>query len=197
MGKHEDGYERVDKDFYPTPPWATEALLSHINVAGLRIWECAAGDGRMAKVLEAAGAAVYSTDIAARGYELDAQFDYTGPHPVGLPTFDGVITNPPFGPRATLADAFIRVALRNLGRGFAAFLLPTDFDSAKTRAPLFDCEEFAGKIILRKRCKWFDTPGSASPKENHAWYLWGAVPWKPTTRFIDPVIRYAPLAEAA
>jgi hypothetical protein len=197
MGKHETSYERVDRDWYPTPTHGTKALLAHIDIAGLHIHEPAAGGGHMSEPLKAAGANVFSSDIVDRGYPLEALFDYTAPHPAGLPLFDGTITNPPFGPRATLADAFIRTALCNLSNGFCAFLLPTDFDSAKTRAPLFDSEQFAGKIVLRKRCKWFDTPGSASPKENHAWYLWGNVPWRPTPRFVDPALRYAPMPGAA
>jgi hypothetical protein len=194
MGKHEDGFDRVDLDFYPTPPWVTEALLEHIDIGGLSIWECAAGDGRMSEVLKTAGARVFSSDITDRGYAgLDALIDYIGPHPGGLPEFDGTITNPPFGTRGTLAVAFVETALLNLSDGFYAFLLPCDYDSAKTRAYLFgDCPQFAGKIVLRKRCKWFDEPGSASPKENHAWFLWGAVPFRRAT-YPLPSIRYAPL----
>jgi hypothetical protein len=194
MGKHEEGFDRVDLDFYPTPPWATEALLEHINIGGLSIWECAAGDGRMSEVLKAAEGRVFSSDITDRGYGgLDALIDYIAPHPTGLPAFDGTITNPPFGLRGTLAVAFVETALLDLSDGFCAFLLPCDYDSAKTRTYLFgDCPQFAGKIVLRKRCKWFDEPGSASPKENHAWFLWGAVPFKKAT-YPLPAIRYAPL----
>jgi hypothetical protein len=194
MGKHENGYERVDRDFYPTPLWATQALLEHIDITGLRVWECAAGGGHMSEVLKAAGAHVYSSDIVNRGYAgLDAVIDYTAPHPGGL-TFGGVLTNPPFGERGKLAVAFIRVGLQHLGNGFLALLLPNDFDSAKSRVPLFhDCPQFAGKIVLTKRCKWFDTPGSASPKENHAWFLWGNVPFRSTHPTPAPVIRYAPV----
>jgi hypothetical protein len=194
MGKHETGYERIDRDFYPTPRWATEALLEHIDINGLHVWECAAGGGHMSEVLKAAGARVYSSDITERGYAgLDALIDYTAPHPPGL-TFSGTITNPPFGEGGKLAVAFLHTALRDLGNGFCAFLLPADFDSAKTRASFFgDCPQFAGKIILRKRCKWFDTPGSASPKENHAWYLGGNIELR-RSHHGNPVIRYAPQA---
>jgi hypothetical protein len=56
VGKHETGFARIERDFYPTPSWVVEALVEHIDLAGLRIWECAAGDGRMAEALKAAGA---------------------------------------------------------------------------------------------------------------------------------------------
>ena len=68
MGKHETGYERQDRDFYPTPDWPIEALAEHVELRGKRILECACGDGRMARVLEAAGAHVTAFDIADYGY---------------------------------------------------------------------------------------------------------------------------------
>jgi predicted RNA methylase len=106
MGKHETGYPRSKRDFYPTRhPWVTEALLSHINVAGLSVLEQAAGEGHMAEVLKAAGAAsVFCNDIEDRGYPLDQISDYTmAKFPV---RFDASITNPPFGFRAKLAETF-------------------------------------------------------------------------------------------
>jgi hypothetical protein len=194
MGKHETNYAKIERDFYPTPSWATRALLAHIDIHGLDIWEPACGDGRMSKVLWAAGARVYSSDIVDRGYTgLDALRDYTMSLPVPVA---GTITNPPFGPRGKLAEAFIRTGLRHLDRSFLALLLPCDFDSAKTRAPLFcDCPQFAGKVILTKRCKWFEDPSKPkkSPKENSAWFLWGSVPFRSAHPTPAPVIRYAPV----
>jgi hypothetical protein len=69
MGKHETGFARVARDHYPTREvWVTEALLDHVDVAGLKIWEMAAGAGDMAEVLKAAGAWVFCSDIADYGY---------------------------------------------------------------------------------------------------------------------------------
>jgi hypothetical protein len=53
MGKHETSYERMPRDFYPTPAWVTEALAEHVELAGKRILEPACGDGRMAEALSA------------------------------------------------------------------------------------------------------------------------------------------------
>ena len=47
MGKHENGYVRVDKDFYPTPAWVVEALAEHVDLRGRTVWEPACGDGRL------------------------------------------------------------------------------------------------------------------------------------------------------
>jgi hypothetical protein len=157
MGKYETGYPRLDRDFYPTPAWVIEALAEQVELPGKRILECACGDGRMARALEAAGACVTAFDIADYGYGgvrdfLSDEF----PEP-----FDGTITNPPYGPRGKTAEAFIETGIRRLGNGFLAFLLPADFDSAVTRRRFFDeCAAFTAKIILTRRVKWFQTQKS-------------------------------------
>jgi predicted RNA methylase len=102
MGKHETSYLRVDRDFYPTPAWTTAALLEVIDVAGKNIWECACGDGRMAEPLKAAGARVFCTDIVDRGYAaFDGVLDFLSNKEPAL-SFDGIITNPPWGPQGKL-----------------------------------------------------------------------------------------------
>jgi predicted RNA methylase len=194
VGKHESGYERVEKDLYPTPPWVTEALGEHIDLTDLEIWEPAAGNGQMAEALKAAGATVHATDICPYDYPLDKVLDFTsGMH--RAKRFDGIITNPPYGQRNKLAEEFVEVGLRHIARdgGFLALLLPTDFDSAKTRSHLFrDCPYFAGKVVLTRRIKWFEPPPGErkkSPKENHTWYAWG----RSVLRGRHPAVLYAPV----
>jgi hypothetical protein len=194
VGKHETGYARIPRDFYPTPAWVTNALADLVNVRGKHIWECACGDGRMSEPLKAAGAQVFSSDIVDRGYvALNLLCDFLTNEGPLRPSFDGIITNPPFGLRGKLAEAFMETGLRRMGEGFLALLLPADFDSARTRARLFgDCPQFAGKIVLTRRVKWFEHPTKPNrqPKENSAWFLWGNVELHHTHRI--PVIGYAP-----
>jgi hypothetical protein len=191
VGKHEVGFARVEKDLYRTPAWVIEALLEHIDIAGLRIWECAAGDGRMAEALKTAGASVYTSDIETRGYKLDAVFDFVAGQTPAPAHFDGIITNPPFGPRGTLARQFVEAGLRLMPTcPFLALLLAVDYDSGKTRKHLFrDCRHFAGKIVLTDRIVWFENPDpdKEAPKENHAWYLWS---WN-AIRARPPITLYA------
>ena len=178
MGKHETGYARVPKDLYPTPEWPTKALLEFINIKNKCIWEPACDTGNMSEVLRAAGATVFSSDIVDRGYR-DAVFDFTmaaqfALFPDSLPggiyaSYDGIITDPPYGGRGKLAKAFVENGLARIGNtGFLALLLPADFDSAKTRHHLFGrYPQFVGNVVLVKRIKWFDEPGkNKSPKEN-------------------------------
>src|SRR6266550_9122448 len=47
-------------DFFPTPRWATFALIENEKFNG-EIWECACGDGTMSRVLEETGQPVRST----------------------------------------------------------------------------------------------------------------------------------------
>jgi hypothetical protein len=165
MGKHESGFERIDKDLYPTPPWTVEALAEHLGLAGKSVWECATGTGKMAEALKAAGAAVYCTDVVDRGYPLDALFDFTrGGNPPALPPIDLIVTNPPYGQGNRLAVKFIEAGLRRIAdRGTLALLLSVDFDSAKTRSHLFcSCPYFIGKVVLTKRVVWFEQPTIAA-----------------------------------
>lgn len=58
-------------DFYPTPPWASRALLSYEEFTG-DIWECACGDGAMSNVLEETGQTIISSDKYDRGLAIRA-----------------------------------------------------------------------------------------------------------------------------
>jgi hypothetical protein len=113
MGKHETGYARVGRDFYPTrEPWVVAALAEHVDLHGLTIWEHACGDGAMVKPLLRAGRArVYASDIIDGGAGQDEVLDYLSGREPNLTHYDGMITNPPFGPRGTLAVAFIKAGL--------------------------------------------------------------------------------------
>ena len=64
MSQRESGYERIELDCYETPEWVTRALLPYLGSIKL-VWEPAAGSGKMARILEAAGLQVLSTDISA------------------------------------------------------------------------------------------------------------------------------------
>jgi hypothetical protein len=192
MGKHENGYARVERDHYPTPPWVIDALAEHVDLRGRRAWEPAAGDGRMARAIAAHRARVFATDIEPHS-SLDGVFDFLSSGvPEGLGHFDGIITNPAWGRGNRTAVAFVESGLARIAEagGFLALLLPTDFDSAVTRLPLFQHPFFAGRIILTDRPVWFERTdgGCEAPKENCCWYLWArpllGVP-------APPIVRYA------
>ena len=53
-------------DYFPTPRWATFALIDNERFDG-DIWECACGGGEMSEVLEETGRPVFSSDLYERG----------------------------------------------------------------------------------------------------------------------------------
>ena len=195
MGKHETGYARIPRDLYPTPAWVIAALAEHVDFHNLTVWEPACGDGRMSEALNLAGCSrVYSTDIVDYGYAgQDKILDFLSGEPK-LPGSRGIVTNPPFGKRGKLAEAFIEAGLRRIAShgGFLALLLPHEFDCAQSRRRFFgDCPYFVGKITLRKRVKWFEHPDKPKrqPKENSAWFLFARDSLCVRQR---PIILYSP-----
>jgi hypothetical protein len=200
MGKHGRGYRRVERDFYPTPAWVTEALLEHVDLRGRVVWEPAAGQGHIAEPLKASGAArVFCTDVVRRDYPLDGVHDFTASMPPPIrERVDVIVTNPPGGLRNRLAERFVEIGLEHIARGgLLALLLPADFDSAARRRQLFDaCPWYAGKITLTRRVAWFARSDGKrpAPKENHAWHLWLRTPLR---AWAAPILRYAPSSPAS
>lgn len=182
MSKRDSGYARVKRDHYPTPAWVVDALCEVIDLEGKTIWEPACGrKGQMVEAMKLRGASVHASDIH-RYTRAHRKFDFlNGGCDPGPRRKDGIVTNPPYGERGKLAEAFIEAGLRRIAEhgGFLALLLPADFDHAKSRARFFaDCPLFSGVITLTKRIKWFDRPTASGkmhgPKDNHNWYLWSS-----------------------
>jgi hypothetical protein len=180
MAQRDSGYARKARDAYMTPPWVTESLLSVLGArltAGDRVWEPAAGTGQMVDVLRRRGLAVYASDIEPTAAAIGRDFVADA---LGEDTPPNIITNPPY--ILPLCDRFIATALERTreARGLVAMLLKIDYDSARTRAPLFAQHPAWGlKIVLTDRIHWFDPemppPGekqASGPSENHAWYVW-------------------------
>ncbi|MDW9740831.1 hypothetical protein GOB78_07695 [Sinorhizobium meliloti] len=176
-------YARIENDLYQTEPWATEALIRHFPVAGMKIWEPAAGNHLIADVLKEAGATVHTSDIATYERPQDQWLDFLDDLPV---TFggDGIITNPPYGVQNRTAVKFAEKALERCP-GLVALLLTAKFDSGSTRTHLFrDNPRFAGKIVLIDRISLL--LNNESGTEDHAWYIWTETPRLPRV----PVLIY-------
>lgn len=126
-------------DFYPTPPWATRALIEHAILPQLGLlgrkqlremscWEPAVGHGDMALPLGEYFGRVITTDIhdhgSTRGF-LHRQHDFLMPFlpPIALSGADWIITNPPFA----LAERFIERARQVKGWQGSAMLVRSAF----------------------------------------------------------------------
>lgn len=112
---------RNSLDDFPTPPWATRALVEHVLTGNLSSQVClepACGAGHMARPLGDYFLRVDAQDVADYGYgsiQDYLQFETKR-------RWDWVITNPPF----RLAEDFIARALSHASVG-CAFLVRTTF----------------------------------------------------------------------
>src|SRR6202008_3332453 len=77
-------------DFFPTPRWATFALIDNEKFEG-DIWECACGDGSMSRVLAETGRSIRSSDLYDRGFG-EIGLDFLTPQW----SADNIVTNPPY-----------------------------------------------------------------------------------------------------
>jgi hypothetical protein len=166
------GYEREAEDFYPSPPWCTEALLKHFTPRGT-VWEPACGQGHICKVLEAKGHKVIATDLVDRGYGTPDK-DFLKFDALPDPSIQAIITNPPYSD--TLPSNFITKSLDLMKPvdGSVAMLLRNEFDSASKRTKLFAHPAFSLKLVLTKRPRWIED-STGSPRHNYAWFCWD---WK-------------------
>jgi hypothetical protein len=168
-------YIRRKNDFYETPVETTRVLLDLVEF-NHQVCDPACGSNAIVKVLREYEYDVDGSDIKHKYNFLTDEFLWPG--------FD-LITNPPYGAGGRVAMAFIRRALEVTApwQGKVAMLLHADFDSGRTRVPLFrDCPAFALKIILLNRIRWFNGRSGAV---NHAWAVWSHRHRGP------PVIKYA------
>jgi hypothetical protein len=170
-------------EFFPTPPWATRALLDDVlddGPLGDSVWEPCAGLGHMSEVLKERFRRVHATDVM--NYPLDGGgfarnlcgvewFDFLdsdaappAPHP------DWIITNPPF---ATAPD-MLENALRRARVG-VAFLLRLQWIEGERRyykiyserAPTF-IAPFVERVPM---CEGgWDMDGSTAT--SYAWFVW-------------------------
>ncbi len=129
------------------------------------LWECAAGQGHIAKRLEYHGYKVVSTDLHDRGYG-EAGIDFLLAERRG----DFILTNPPF----SASQAFIDHALR-LGVPFA-FLLKSQYWHAQKRAPLFFKRQPQAVLPLTWRPDFLFGGKGGAPTMECIWTVWGTAP---------------------
>jgi len=161
-------------DDFPTPPWATRALLEHLNgrlwwpyFDGQSVREPAANRGHMVRPLAEYFGRVEASDI----HDYDAGFpvqDYLfGPPPVHT---DWTITNPPF----RLAEQFVDRALA-CSDNVAVIVRSAFLEGVGRHKALFSVHrphlvlQFTERVVMHK--------GKLSPKGSTAtaycWIVWG------------------------
>ena len=151
-------------DFFPTPAWATHALIDNEDFRG-DIWECACGDGTMSEVLETTGNRVISSDLHNRGYgEADHDFlDSWRKAP-------NIITNPPYN----AAEGFVRAGLERAGKKFALLLRLAFLEGANRQRTIFTDAPPSRVWVFSERITFY--PAGAVQKGTgttaYAWFVW-------------------------
>ena len=102
--------EREANDYYATSPIAIDKLEAAYDIPN-NVWECACGEGHLAKRLAELGHSVFATDLVERGCGTTG-IDFLA---TGVPPFDCecILTNPPY----KYATEFVEHALEILPKG--------------------------------------------------------------------------------
>lgn len=171
-------HKRKEADFYPTPIDVTEALMRHLKLdRSAVIWEPAAGDGSMARMLERHVDDVLATDLrdessiyGKRGIDF---LSTTADDHYHIP--DWIITNPPFN----LAESFIRKSLSITSN--VAMLLKSQYWHAAGRLGLFTDHPPSEVLPLTWRPAFLEKERGKSPLMDVIWVVWRAGCNMPTT----------------
>lgn len=176
-------------DDFPTPPWATRALMEHVikpsefgyGIHRASVWEPACGRGYMSRPLGEYFLSVMSTDIADYGWR--------GQHGVNdFPSGDywpmdcqWIITNPPF----KRAYDFIDISIRN-GRNTAVLVRTSFVEGVRRYNQLFKdrpphiIAQYSERVpMVRGR-----VDRSASTATSYCWLIWGASGYNSRPKFV-------------
>ena len=164
--------EREQHDYYATDPIAIDILIndgeSEINH---NVWECACGEGHLAKRLSDYGYNVTATDLIDRGFGTgDVNFLETNT------IFNGdIVTNPPY----KYAVKFIEHALDIIPTGNKVFMfLKLQFLEGKSRKELFKkyppkcIYVSSSRILCAKNGDFEGMKKSGGSAVAYAWYEW-------------------------
>jgi hypothetical protein len=151
-------------DFYPTPGWATFALVDNESFQG-DIWECACGDGSMSKVLATTGNPVYSSDLYNRGFG-EAGHDFLGTKRKS----DNIITNPPYHS----AEGFVISCLSSAKKKFALLLRLAFLEGANRQRTIFSLTPPSRVWIFSERITFYPKGviATGSGTTAYAWFVW-------------------------
>lgn len=159
-------------DDFPTPPWATRALVKHVivskaSLAEMTCLEPACGRGHMAVALADYFKEVTSYDVFDYGFSRVADFLKTK---IPDQSFDWVITNPPF----RLGEEFISRSMNIARRGVAMLTRTVFIESVGRYERLFKSNppsqfaQFTERVPMVKG----RVDKKASTATGYAWLVW-------------------------
>jgi hypothetical protein len=151
-------------DFYPTPAWATHALIDNEKFEG-DIWESACGNGAMSLVLEQTNQLVLSSDLYDRGYgETGINFLEERRRVANI------VTNPPFNS----AEGFVRSGLDSAQKKFALLLRLAFLEGANRQRTIFAKTPPSRVWVFSERITFYPTGAvrKGSGTTAYAWFVW-------------------------
>lgn len=165
-------------DFYPTPEWATKALLDKEAFTSPILEPCC-GSGDMDKVITSYGFKTEASDLYDYGYgKIRDINDIKCSYP-------SVITNPPYNLASELFPIFYDLAIDKL-----ALLLRLSFLESKRRYPLFQKYPLTKIYIFSERLSLY--PKGEKVKGggmvSYGWFIWDKNDYKkfPEMDWIEP-----------
>ena len=172
MGKR-SSFDRIERDYYPTPIQAVEPLIDHLPYAFDYVEPCA-GDGRLvshiSSLTQGHGQCIFMSDVEPQAegiYQNDALSISFG----GYGIVDLCITNPPWE-RSFLhnfIDHWLDICPTWL-------LFDADWMHTKQSSVLMT---YCTKVVSVGRVKWIEGSKSVG-KDNCAWYLFDRYKFGPT-----------------
>lgn len=172
-------------DYFPTPPWATRALVEcvlprfavpvfehardNVRVELGTVHEPACGEGHMAAVLAEYADKVHASDIFPYGYGAVADFLDEGEKPAA----DWIITNPPFNKAVEFARAALTHPAAKARRGVALLVRLAWLEGGKRFAffaehPPALIAAFAERVPMVKG-RWDPRASTATA---YCWIVW-------------------------
>lgn len=158
MGKRSD-FERVERDFYPTPKEALIPLLPYLNDVHTFAEPCA-GDGQLVGLLQREGFKCnHASDVEPRDTNIQ-QIDVLDNFQINS-TSDVIITNPPWDRKILhpMIDVFKSVLPTWL-------LFDADWMHTKQSIPYI---KYCSDIVSVGRLKWIPD-SKMTGKDNCSWY---------------------------
>lgn len=151
-------------DFFPTPSWATYALIDNEGFEG-DIWESACGNGAMSEVLKETGQQVVSTDLYNRGYG-EAGVDFLG----ATRRASNIVTNPPYN----AAEGFVRSGLKAADRKVALLLRLAFLEGANRQRTIFTAAPPSRVWVFSERITFYPAGAvrQGSGTTAYAWFVW-------------------------
>lgn len=171
--RHQRSEAHDSLDDFPTPPWATRAILAQIatrsadRLADLTARDPCANRGHMVRPLQEYFGAVYAQDVHDYGAGFEVA-DYLFPSPIA--EVDWTLINPPF----RLAQQFIERALATSRIGVAALVRTGFLEGIARWRDLYSVNPPSAIFQFAERCPMAKATMSSATgtATSYCWLVW-------------------------